>query len=300
MKKQTILLILFKMILFVLFCLFFIKQFNGVHLSSTIFSLKKPLYGFITLLLVPLNWFPEFKKWKIALGFQKLQPEKRTVVQSFFAGIVSGMLTPNMLGNFIGRMFYFNRKHRGSLIMLTLVSNYAQFASSMLFGVIALLLLKQSPFGWNSYYTSVSVLFIVGVLLCYVFLNQLIRWTYAPKRFLHRFALRLNENKMFQLKTFLFSLLRHSVFTMQFASMLYAMGEDISLQSIFWIWQTYFWLTLSPGLILGKLIVRESVSAWVLGYAGMDVGIVMGASFFLWSINLLIPTLLGVVICKTK
>jgi hypothetical protein len=300
MKKQKILLILFKMILFVLFGFFFIRQLKNVHWSSTSFSLVNPLYLFISLFLVPFNWLPEYQKWKLALGFQKLVPEKKIVVQSFFAGIVSGMLTPNMLGNFIGRMYYFNRKHRGPLIFLTLISNYAQFVSSMLFGIIALLVLRASPLGWKLQYVWLSIAFLCCILLFYILLDYLMRWMYAPKRFMHSFSLRLKENQAFQWKTLLFSLMRHGVFTTQFASMLYAVGEDISLHSIFWIWQTYFWLTLSPGFILGKLIVRESVSAWVLGYAGMDVGLVMGASFFLWGINLLVPTLFGVVICKTK
>ena len=300
MKKQKILLILLKMILFVLFGFFFFKQLENVDWSTTSFYVANPLYFAIVLCLVPLNWLPEYKKWKLALGFQMVVPEKKIVVQSFFAGIISGMLTPNMLGNFIGRIYYFNRKHRGPLIVLTLISNYAQFVSSISFGVIACIILKQSPLGWKFHYTWLLILLLLGILLCYIFISKLLVWLYSPKRFLHRFALHLKGNQSFQWKTVFISLLRHCVFTAQFACMLYARGENISLTSIFWIWQTYFWLTLSPGIILGKLFVRESVAAWVLGYAGMNVAVVMGASFLLWSINLFVPTLVGVVICKSK
>ena len=60
------------------------------------------------------------------------------------------------------------------------------------------------------------------------------------------------------------STLRHAVFTLQFYLVLIAFGVETSFELIFWIWQVYFWVTLSPSLLLGKIGIRESIAVIIL------------------------------------
>jgi hypothetical protein len=94
------------------------------------------------------------------------------------------------------------------------------------------------------------------------------------------------------------ALMRHVVFTLQFACVLYAFGIDINVKSIFWIWQFYFWITLAPSLLLGKLGVRESIAVWVFVAAGMDELSVVLSAFSIWVMNLFVPTVLSLIFLK--
>jgi hypothetical protein len=62
----------------------------------------------------------------------------------------------------------------------------------------------------------------------------------------------------------------------------------------------YFWVTLAPSLFLGKIVIRESISVWVLAFAGMNEITVVASSFIIWVFNLLLPTLIAVAVCKGK
>ncbi len=288
------------MILFVFLAFIFGIQLKHANWSEIPFYPTHPIFLALTVSLMPLNWYFEWKKWELVIEFQKLKVEKHQKMKSFFAGIISGMLTPNMLGNFIGRIYYFNRKDRTSLTVLTLISNYAQFLTSLFFGVISLFLLEQNPLGWNGLLTWVSSLIFVLSVFLYLYFDWILIRICAPHKFLHRFALQWHGKHTFQFQIWFFSIMRHLIFSVQLASALIAFGEVISIRSFYWIWQNFFWLTFSPSLIFGKLIVRESIAAWVLGFAGMHVPIVILTSFFIWCINLMIPSLFGLIICKTK
>ncbi|MFN5910780.1 MAG: hypothetical protein ACK45H_05550, partial [Bacteroidota bacterium] len=64
------------------------------------------------------------------------------------------------------------------------------------------------------------------------------------------------------------------------------------------IWQYYGWLTCVPSLFLGKLVVRDSIALWVLGFAGLSAAAIIQASIFIWIVNLLLPTLVALFILK--
>ena len=101
------------------------------------YNLKVLKFEYIVyaLLLVFLNWGIEWLKWLKTIDLIELKNKKSNWVlfQSFSAGIVSGVLTPNMMGNFIGRLYYFNRENRPMITLGTMLTNYTQFFASILF-----------------------------------------------------------------------------------------------------------------------------------------------------------------------
>jgi hypothetical protein len=252
----------------------------------------------LVLLLVPVNWLFEWWKWKSTLSILEINPTKKLMIHSFLAGIVTGMLTPNMLGNFIGRIYYFQRKHRVQLIVLTLITNYAQFIASIVFGIGAIIILKETPFEFDV--SSVSLLLGFGVLIVFLFYFNFEWIFHILKRKLSILGLirDLKGRKFYRWRILILSLARHFIFTLQFMCMLHAFGESFSVLNVLWIWQVYLWITLAPSLFLGKLAIRESISIWVLGIAGMSDLSVLISSFSIWTLNLLLPTLIGLVVCE--
>ena len=297
-NRQTIFNFL-KLLTLVTLLFFLFQRLEKFDVHERLFSLEHPLFLVFGLLLMPLNWWAEWRKWTLSLERAGVQSEKSTVFHSFLAGMVTGMLTPNMLGNFIGRILYFDRKHRVQLTLLTLIGSMSQFVVTMVLGAFGLILLQklpfESPLGTATY-------FLIALVSC-VFLVLYFRMEWLLKFLRKRafvvglFAL-LDDNKDLRIRMLGLGIFRHLIFTVQFACVLYAYDVDLNATSILWIWQFYFWVTLAPSLFLGKLGVRESVAVWVFAAAGISEFSVVLAAFSIWVMNLFIPTLVSLVILK--
>lgn len=286
------------MILFAVIAMFFYMQLKKVDWNKESIHIDHPMFFVLVLLLVPLNWLFEWWKWKSTLSVLEINPTKKVMIHSFFAGIVTGMLTPNMLGNFIGRMYYFQRNQRIPLIVLTLITNYAQFIASIVFGIVAILILKETPFELDI--SGISLLLILGAISVFLFYFNF-EWIFRfwkKKSSILELIRNLKSRKIYRWRILMLSLARHVIFTLQFICMLHAFGESFSVLNVLWIWQVYLWITLAPSLFLGKLAIRESISIWVLGIAGMSELSVLISSFSIWTLNLLLPTLIGLVVCE--
>lgn len=288
------------MILFLLLAYFFYIQFRKINWNEDSFYIQNPFFIVLALILVPLNWFLEWLKWNSTLQILEIQVNDPIKKYAFLAGIVTGMLTPNMLGNFIGRIYYFERKHRIGLIILTLATNYAQFIASILFGIVAILFLNKTPFEFPVSQLSI-LLIICSLLVILLYFNfEWIFKFFKRKVRIHLLIRNLQKRRVYRWKILLLSLIRHAIFTTQFLLVLQAFGEEFSLINILWVWQLYLWVTLVPSLFMGKLGIRESISIWVLGMIGMGELTVLISSFIIWTMNLLIPTIAGVIICKRQ
>ncbi len=288
------------MILLALIVLFFYFQFIKVDWSKEKIQLIHPFFLFLTLLLVPVNWFFEWLKWAVTLKVVEVQATQKIKINAFFAGIITGMLTPNMLGNFIGRIYYFERRDRISLTVLTLVSNYAQFIASIVFGVIGVIILGEIPVEIEIKQFNLLLVGIGTIVVLFYFNFEWILILLKRKARIHILIRNIKRRHTYRWKILVLSFLRHGVFTIQFLFMLHAFGEKLSIENVFWIWQVYLWVTIAPSLFLGKLAIRESIAIWVLAFAGMGELTVLISSFLIWTFNLLLPTIIGLFVCKEK
>ena len=254
----------------------------------------------LVLLLMPLNYLFEWLKWRTILNSFNSNFGIQTRFQSFLAGIITGMLTPNMQGNFIGRLYYFPKRFRINIILLTLWSNLAQFIVSISFGLIAIVLLGKVPGEFNVQKYLYPLAGIVSlILLLYFTANYYLPYV-LNKKTAKRFKMVLKEVPFFKWKILLFSVLRYLVFSLQFYLILIAFGQSGEVETYLWVWQLYLWTTIAPSLILGKLFIRESIAIWVLGSIGMNEWSVALSAFLIWIFNLLIPTLIGTVVCEKR
>ena len=301
MKKHRIFFLFSKIILVGVLLTFIYWRFNRVDWTIERFAVQQPLYLCVAIVFVPINWFLEWRKWRITTRIIGVESNLNNERNAFMAGMISGMLTPNMQGNFIGRLYYFERKHRVSLVIATVISNYAQFLASVLFGVVSFYILGRWPFftGVISFFWQVmfSILGLVAIFV-YFNLDYLLALFRRKKRFIPLFSFR--NRLVFKGKIGLLSILRHLVFTVQFACVLLAFGQVVTPSFVWWIWQFYFWVTLAPSLFFGKIAIRESIAIWVLGFAGMTEWIVFVSSFVIWIINLAIPTLFALFRVRVK
>jgi len=277
---------------------FQIKRFDKEAWAE--FRLESVISLVIAVGLVYLNIWIAYIQWRVTLTIVVPKTDLKTRTQSFFAGIVTGIVTPNMIGNFIGRFYYFERKDRISIILFTLLSNYAQFLASLIFGWIAIVVVGDLYVLPNSE----SLIFVLGVgvitaFLAYFFIDNFLS-RFKRKIYFSSFRDILKKNRTYRSTILGLSLLRFFVFTIQFLLMLQAFGETIDISVVMAIWQVYLLTMLIPSIFLGKIGVRESVALFVLVNLGMNEFAILFSSLIIWGVNTLLPALIGLIVCKNR
>jgi hypothetical protein len=249
-------------------------------------------------LFMPLNWWLEWKKFKIMVSSMKDENDSNNK-SAFYAGMLTGFLTPAMVGNFIGRNMYYPKSDRWRLTVYTMMGNYAQFVISMTIGGVGLLYLH---FYHHQHYLSswqlvLTVILIIIPLALFIFCRPLLQL--LPIQRAQTAALALQNGPSMN-SIFGFSAVRYLVFLLQFALALYAFSGQFSLIIFVWISVVFLLVTLAPSLFLGKIIIRESIAVAVLTLVGFESTPVLFASLSTWVINLILPNLWAAFQLKMK
>lgn len=262
-------------------------------------ELKRPLFLILSVLLVFLNQGLEWLKWSNTIQLIHTNSVKKTNILAYLAGVATGLITPNMLGNFIGRIYYYQREYRPSIILMTLLANFSQFFASIFFGLLSLLLIKETPWGIDLKAINLFLIFFcISILAFYFFFDKLNLNKVKRKKVYLKIIHLLKNDKNYRFKILIISLIRHFVFTFQFWLMFNAFEDALNLDTFLWIWQIFLWTTLVPSLWFGKLVIRESIALLVLGSVGFGQVEILTSSILIWIFNLAIPSLLGIIICK--
>jgi hypothetical protein len=257
-------------------------------------------YILSALLLMPINWYLELLKWKVIV--QTIQNSNwKTLIQSLLSGISTGMVTPNRIGNFIGRIIYYPPRNRALLILGTLYANLAQFLASILPGLIVLAIVETSVLGdyfsifQNTFYTLLLILFFTVLFLLYFALPRLmvkfssflrIPYTNLIVLFTTNFA---NKGA----KLFLLSQIRYIIFCLQYFLLFIAFGADPSYELFTVVILIYFLTTATPSLFLGKLFIRENYALLLAMPLLYNELLILVASLAIWFINIAIPSMIG-------
>ena len=264
------------------------------------FGLSNPFALFTAIILVVPNIGLAFKKWVMILGVIGISTDSRTKSHSFFAGIVTGFLTPNMLGNFIGRFYYFEKQYRLSITALTMLSNFGQFLASITFGTLAVFWMGELIVWHNVNQLMYVLLFIVLLsYLAYFYVDNVVR-LFRRIDFGIVFQKYFKKQPWFRAQILLLSIGRFLIFTAQFTLMLIAFGAPWSWELVAAIWQVYLLTMIAPSLFLGKIGVKESIALFVLSAIGLNQVSVLFASLSIWLLNTAIPPLFGLFICRNR
>lgn len=286
--------------LFILICFAFYKQWTRINWDEIIaFSAIQWNYFLLAALLVFINWGLEWLKWYVIVQNITELPARGVLVKSLLAGIATGFITPNRLGNFLGRILFFSKRKALYLTLGTLYGNLAQFIATIIFGVAGLYQIGGNLPSDNYAQSAIVVSTVVmGIgLVIYAIAPFLYRLEWRKfkrmKNVLFRFS-KMAKKSAFPLLAL--SVLRYLCFVLQFSLLIIAFGGLYSQELIAGICLVFLITTLTPNLLFGKLMIRESVALFVLGNFVFPLSSVLFASVTLWVINLGIPALIGYVI----
>ena len=268
------------------------------------FHLNAPFFFIISVGLVFLNWSFEAVKWKRLM--EGLQPLSfKEAIRDVLAGLATGLVTPNRVGNFVGRIARLDKKLRLKGMLRTFYANLVQFSITLIFGLFGLIFLS------TSHVESGFMLVLIGTLIG-VFVSILL--IVYPKYVLMRpfswvipesvkggitelsnFSSRLKRNLM-GLGT-----MRYFVFVSQYVLLLIALHQDKDILVLFGaVAVMYLIMTLIPSLFMGKLFVREAAGLIVFSSIGIPDNVTILAGFLVWLINIALPGLIGVGILLKK
>lgn len=261
----------------------------------------------VIMLFMLVNWGLESKKWQMLASH--LQPISYLLaVKSVMAGVSFTMLTPNRMGEFLGRVLYLPDGSRIQAATLTLLSSISQLAVTLFAGTIGLIWLKNlapqlinEGFGWtglliNALVYGSSLCILIGL---FVYFNigwlsrQLEKFPPFSKYayFIHPIG-QIHYKELFKLLAL--SIIRYGVFMVQYALVFRFLEIDISLPELLSSTSVMFLiLAVVPTIALAELGIRGKVSLFVFGLFSSNSLEILVATAVIWFINIIFPAVAG-------
>ncbi len=299
-------------VLFVWFSVSIYHQLQSQpHLQDAIQALRRSLTGpqawkfYLTLLLVPVNWGIEARKWQVLL-----KPlERISVLLSFravLAGLAFSMNTPNRVGEYGGRVAFVQDGHRWKALSLTIIGSFSQVLVTLLMGMGGLFFLSANPVAaqfaeqynvWIKVLLWGSTLVTVVLALLYLNLSRLVGWIeHIPRaeRLLSHIRIIEDLPVTILLRTISLSFIRYLIFVFQYILLLQVFGIEAGVWHCFWLISVlYLVLAITPTIALAELGLRGQVSLMLFGLVSSNSFGIVGAASGIWLLNLVLPSLAG-------
>jgi hypothetical protein len=266
----------------------FAEAWNSLHAAV--------VAGLVLLMFV--NWSLEALKWRALMHhLEPIRPARALLAT--FAGTTVGIITPNRVGEFAGRVLYLAPEHRLRGSAITLLGSLAQFAVTMALGALAVGFARMdgdaavvtgpawTALVWATLAAGAAVLVLLLFPATLARLLSLVRWP-------HRIAAALEglgEVKRTLLWHVLFlSLLRYAVFTTQFVWLLHVLAGVDVLLGLLLVPVVFLITTWVPSTAFTELGIRGSVIASVVPG---DTAALLLVTAIIWAVNLMLPALIG-------
>ena len=279
-------------------------------LEESLLQIKQSLASSNVLLLVAvvflmlLNWGVEAYKWMIAVR-QVQRVSFTRALKAVFSGISFSIITPNQVGDYVGRVLYMSEGNRIKAVSLTFVANMSQLTVTFLMGSLALLFFKDriaehgvvSPAFVNAVFWLSIFIFII-LTLFYFRLPWLIKIIDKLPR-IRKFAWAVEAVEHIHatlLVRFLsLSVTRFVIFTLQYFLLFELYGVDVTMVES--------WLGLSVMFVIMAIIptiaiftdlgLKNELSIRLMGIFSPNALGISLTSLSIWLINLVIPALAG-------
>ncbi|RLD20557.1 MAG: hypothetical protein DRI71_10220 [Bacteroidetes bacterium] len=244
------------------------------------------------ILLLPINWLLEAKKWQIIAG------DARITLFEALKGVIIGLTLDNFLpvgtGAISGRVLSLTDKDRLKLIPGILAGQILQTFITLLFGLFGFWMVWKKAaelYHWQFIHS----LYTIGIAL--VIVLAVLFWRGKIKKFI----IPLKNYSLKDLKVvFVYSLLRYIVFLTQFLLLAYIITPESGLNIIIgcatWVFAARTFMPKISNierLGIRALAVVFFMELYSLPSAGMLISVIV-----LWFINLAIPSIAGLMFFK--
>jgi hypothetical protein len=253
---------------------------------------------FALVVLMVLNWTLEALKWR-QLMHTLLPLSLGRALLATFAGTTVGLITPNRVGEFAGRVLYLPTEHRWKGGALTLLGSLAQFAVTMALGALAVgsariqgsLSAVSGPawaaLVWATIAAGAAVLVLLFVPATLARLLGLVRW---PARVADALDSLATVPRSVLRRVLLLSVVRYLVFTVQFIWLLHVVASVSLLDGLLLVPVIFLITTWVPTTAFTELGIRGSV---ITSVVPGDPAALLLVTALMWAVNLMLPALVG-------
>jgi hypothetical protein len=255
------------------------------------------LFVIVQLVLMVVNIGLETAKWHV-LTRSFVNQQIGISIRQVLSGFVTGIITPSRLGEPIGRLIYLPKRVRVLAVGLTFIGGFIQTIVIFTAGVIAFvigLLVSHTQTGWPDLVHS-GILIVLASLILLLALIILAKFFFPLKiriwkRYFHRYFTLVKKQRWLQVV--LLTVIRYFIFGFQLiVALCFVSDKSLWPGFLLLVPVYYFIITLIPGFLFTELGIRGSVAILLFGALTSDANVVI-AVFFIWFINVALPTLFG-------
>jgi hypothetical protein len=259
-------------------------QFLSDH---NVFSLQNIA---ILLVLTVLNWCFEILKWKSLTSVIKTISFKDAAKQTL-AALTASLMTPNRVGDYGFKTFYFKKTLAKKVMLLNLLGNLAQMSITVIFGIVGLYFLVLN------YDVDISYKKVARALVMVIIIGGFIVFGLKNIK-----AFKLDSiinfakgiSKQIHVKNMSFSLIRYLIFSFQFYFLLTAFGVDVTyLNAMIVISSMYLLSSIIPSIFIFDVLVKGSVALFLFGIVGVNDLTILSVVTLMWVLNFVLPSVLG-------
>lgn len=261
------------------------------HKFIVLFQKNQSVLGITFILLLSvLNRYFEILKWHNLVQYiHKITVAEAT--KQVLAALTAGLFTPNGVGEYAGKAFYFEKKDTKKVIFLNLICNGIQMVLTVIFGIFGLLYFNTQYAVITS--QTVAIVF-VAFLLLFVLLFS-IKKIKIKGYSIEKLIYKINEiPKSIHQKNIFLGICRYIVFSHQYYFLFIAFDVDLPyLTLIATISSVYFLASSLPTFQFLDFAVKGSVGVYFFGILGVNEWIVIFISTLMWFLNVVLPVIIG-------
>tara|TARA_R110002124_G_scaffold120895_6_gene278960 strand:+ start:18785 stop:19768 length:984 start_codon:yes stop_codon:yes gene_type:complete len=243
--------------------------------------------------LTIINWTFEILKWQtLVLAVQNIS--FTTALKQSLASLTVSLATPNRIGEYGAKAYFFVPSKRKQVLLLNFVGNMTQMIITTLFGIIGLCVLVFTyniSFSWMNIILLGAGVIVLSVLV-YIFKEKelLLKGLSISKvvRYIKGLSTKI------KLRVLVFSLIRYATFCFLFYRLMLFFGAGITFEiAIFMIMAMYLLVSVIPTLFIFDVVIRSGVAVWLFSLAGTAEIIVLCTVFAMWILNFVVPSIVG-------
>jgi uncharacterized protein (TIRG00374 family) len=273
-------------------------QFVSITEVAQALGTAKHLYIVGAILLMFVNIGFQIAKWRYFVRLVDPTATNLETTASLLFGITLGTITPGQIGEFGGRALHHSSISAGTLIGLTLVDKVQMMCIMGISGVASLVILFQC----EPVVVATSVVIATSVFL-FIFFRLSALQRFADKfklAFLKRPVIQdlLSAVSIFRLRDLIVSFcLSTGFFCVIFLQMFLLLNafSAVGVSDAFLGFSAMMFLKSMVPISLGDLGIREAASVYFYALRGIGNAIALNASLLLFTINILLPSLIGLI-----
>ncbi len=298
--KQYLTIALKVFILTITFGYIYIKLTQNESINLTYFAKNSIVYDSTTFLsflfflsLAIINWFFEILKWKTLVSHIQALSFLTAMKQSL-ASLTVSLATPNRIGEYGAKAYFFEKKKRKNIILLNFFSNAIQMGVTIFFGIIGISIVFQN---YELPFSIINLgigLLLIGFLLLLGLRFKKRQLLFKGLTISNVFLKFKNLSILIKLKLIIYSVFRYMTFSLLFYCLLHFFNVEITLlQFIPLIFSMYLIASIIPTIFIFDVVVKGGAAVWLFSLAGISEISVLSTVLSMWILNFIIPSIIG-------